>query len=192
MSKFTVKELPYTNNALAPAMSAETLEFHHDKHYAGYVNKLNELVEGTEFENRPLKEIILHAQGGIFNNAAQAWNHEFFFDQFSATPKAAPEGALAEALLHAFGSVEEFQKKFAAAAVGQFGSGWAWLCKNKDGQLVIDTESNAGNPMTKGLEPILCFDVWEHAYYIDFRNRRPDAMASWWKILDWATIEERF
>ena len=192
MAKFTVKELPYAHSALAPAMSEETLQFHHDKHYAGYVNKLNELIEGTEFENKSLEDIILLSQGGIFNNAAQAWNHEFFFDQFSASPKAAPEGKLAEAIVKTFGSVEEFQKKFAAAAVGQFGSGWAWLCVDKADQLVIKTTSNASTPLTVGLKPILCFDVWEHAYYIDYRNRRPDAMAAWWKVLDWTVIENRF
>ena len=192
MAKFTVKELPYAYSALAPVMSEETLQFHHDKHYAGYVNKLNELIEGTEFENKSLEDIILLSQGGIFNNAAQAWNHEFFFDQFSASPKAAPEGKLAEAIVKTFGSVEEFQKKFAAAAVGQFGSGWAWLCVDKADQLVIKTTSNASTPLTVGLKPILCFDVWEHAYYIDYRNRRPDAMAAWWKVLDWTVIENRF
>ena len=192
MEKFIVKDLPYAHSALAPVMSEETLQFHHDKHYAGYVNKLNELIEGTEFENKTLEEIILASQGGIFNNAAQAWNHEFFFNQFSASPKAAPAGKLAEAIVKAFGSVEDFQKKFAAAAVGQFGSGWAWLCVDHEGQLVIKTTSNAGTPLTEGLKPILCFDVWEHAYYVDYRNRRPDAMAAWWKVLDWAVIENRF
>ena len=191
-SKFIVKELPYAYNALVPQMSEETLQFHHDKHYAGYVNKLNELIEGTEFEDKTMEEIILKAEGGIYNQAAQAWNHEFFFDQFAASPNAAPEGKLAEAIVKEFGSVEDFQKKFNAAAAGQFGSGWAWLSVDNEGKLVISAESNAGNPLRKGLRPLMCFDVWEHAYYVDYRNRRPDAMASWWKSLDWAVIEKRF
>ena len=190
--RFVVKDLPYAYDALAPEMSEETLRFHHDKHYAGYVAKLNELVEGTPFAEKTLEQVVCSASGVMFNQAAQAWNHAFFFDMFAATPKIAPEGALAEALVRDFGSVEEFIKKISASAAGLFGSGWAWLVKDAEGKLQIVNEPNAGNPMVKGLRPIMCIDVWEHAYYIDFRNRRPDAVAAWWKHIDWAVIEARF
>lgn len=190
--KFTPKELPYGYDALQPAMSEETLRFHHDKHYTGYVNKLNELVEGTPYAQKSLEEIIMSAEGVLFNQAAQAWNHEFFFDQFSATPAAAPEGPLAEAIARDFGSVGELVEGLNRAAAGLFGSGWAWLVEDKEGALALVNEPNAGNPMCRGMRPLLCLDVWEHAYYIDYRNRRPDALAAWWSRLDWKVIERRY
>lgn len=191
MKQFTVQELPYAYTDLLPEMSEETLRFHHDKHYAGYVAKLNELKAGTPFEEASLEEIILKAEGGIFNNAAQAWNHEFFFDQFRKSP-VAPQGELKKALERDFGSVEAFQEKMTAQAVGLFGSGWAWLVKDGEGKLSIVAESNAGNPLRKGLQPVMCFDVWEHAYYVDYRNRRPDAVKAFWAKIDWAVLEGRY
>ncbi len=190
--KFVAKDLPYAYNALAPVMSEETLHFHHDKHYAGYVNKLNELIEGTPYEGKTLEEIILSSEGTLFNQAAQAWNHEFFFDQFSSKPAAAPSGRLAEALARDFGSVDEFVQTLNRSAAGLFGSGWTWLVEDKEGKLALVNESNAGNPLCRGLRPLMCMDVWEHAYYIDYRNRRPDAVAAWWKFIDWKVIEKRY
>ena len=190
--KFQVKELPYAYDALMPEMSDETLRFHHDKHYTGYVNKLNELIAGTPYASKTIEEIIRSAEGALFNQAAQAWNHEFFFDQFAAAPKTAPEGRLAEVIARDFGSVEELIAAINRSAAGLFGSGWAWLVEDNAGKLLLVNESNAGNPMVKGLRPLMCIDVWEHAYYIDYRNRRPDAVAAWWKHIDWAVIEKRY
>ncbi len=191
-TKFIAKDLPYAYDALAPVMSEETLRFHHDKHYAGYVNKLNELIEGTPYEGKTVGEIILSSEGTLFNQAAQAWNHEFFFDQFSPQPASAPTGRLAEALVRDFGSVEEFVQTMNRSAAGLFGSGWTWLVEDKEGKLALVNESNAGNPLCRGLRPLMCLDVWEHAYYIDYRNRRPDAVAAWWKFIDWKVVEKRY
>ena len=170
----------------------ETLRFHHDKHYVGYVNKLNELILDTPYAQQPLEDIVVSADGAIFNNAAQMWNHEFFFDQLSPDGEARPTGALLKAIDADFGSFEQFKAQMEKAAVGLFGSGWAWLAEDKSGKLAIVTEQNAGNPMCHGMKPLMCFDVWEHAYYIDYRNRRADAVAALWDRIDWKVVADRY
>ncbi len=189
---FTPKELPYAYDALAPQISEETLRFHHDKHYVGYVNKLNELIVDTPYAGKSLEEIVLSADGAIYNNAAQAWNHVFFFDQLSPAPQSAPTGALLAAIDQSFGSFDAMKAQINKAAAGLFGSGWVWLAEDKSGRLAIVSEQNAGNPMRYGMKPLLTMDVWEHAYYIDYRNRRADAVAAWWDRIDWKTIEKRY
>lgn len=191
--KFTLPELPYAKDALEPVISTKTIEFHYGKHHQAYVNNLNNLIPGTKFENADLETIIKEADGGIYNNAAQVWNHTFYFEQFHPKSNGGqPSGALAEAINAKFGSFESFKTEFENAGATTFGSGWVWLVKNKDGKLEIVKESNAGNPMTKGLKPVLTFDVWEHAYYLDFQNRRPDHLKALWDIVDWKVIEKRF
>ncbi len=185
-------KLPYALNALEPQISEETMLYHYGKHHQAYVNNLNSLILGTPYENMPLEEIVMTSDGPIFNNAAQDWNHTFFFFSLSPNPKTMPMGPLAEAINRDFGSFEKFKESFLKAAAGQFGSGWAWLVKDKEGRLSIVTTSNAGNPMTQGLIPLLCVDVWEHAYYIDYRNRRPDFIAAVWEKIDWGQVEKRF
>ena len=185
-------KLPYALEALEPQISRETMQYHYGKHHQAYVNNLNALIAGTKYEKMPLEEIILTSDGPIFNNAAQDWNHTFFFYSLSPSPKTVPTGALAAAIDRDFGSFDRFKEQFFKAAAGQFGSGWAWLVKDKAGKLSIVTTSNAGNPMTQGLVPLMCIDVWEHAYYIDYRNRRPDFIAVAWEKVDWATVEKRF
>ncbi|MFH0895269.1 MAG: superoxide dismutase [Bacteroidota bacterium] len=183
--------LPYDPSALEPVITANTLSFHYGKHHQAYVTNLNKLIPGTEFENSSLEEIILKSSGGIFNNAAQIWNHTFYWESLrSPCEDNAPVGKIASMINDAFGSFEAFKEKFSAAAVTLFGSGWAWLVV-KDGKLEIVQESNAGNPMTKGLKPLLTFDVWEHAYYIDYQNRRPDYVSSIWKLVNWDKVESR-
>lgn len=182
--------LPYTPNALAPLMSAETIDYHYGKHLRAYVDKLNELAAGTAFEDMKLEEVVRKASGPLFNNAAQVWNHTFFFDTLS--PKQTPMSAtLTEKLTKAFGSVESFKEKIFNAATTLFGSGWVWLASDKDGALTICAEPNAGNPLTNGLTPLLAIDVWEHAYYIDFRNSRPNYLNALWKLIDWDKVEKR-
>ncbi|GAB1414773.1 superoxide dismutase [Fe] [Paludibacter sp.] len=190
--KFTLPELPYAHDALAPIISAETISFHYGKHHQAYVNNLNNLVPGTEFENADLDTIVKKSDGPIFNNAAQIWNHNFYF--LSLTPKkgSTPSAALAKAIDEAFGSFDKFKEEFAKAAVTLFGSGWAWLVKDEAGKLSIVKESNAGNPITKGLIPLLTFDVWEHAYYIDYQNRRPDHINAMWELVDWNVVSARY
>lgn len=190
--KFELPILPYAPDALEPVISAKTIEFHYGKHHQAYVNNLNNLVVGTKFENADLETIVRESDGAIFNNAAQIWNHTFYFNSFSSNGGGAPSGALADAINEAFGSFEDFKKEFTAAAVTLFGAGWAWLVLNKDGKLEIVKESNAGNPMTKGFKPILTFDVWEHAYYIDYQNRRPDHVAALWDKIDWTVVGARY
>jgi Fe-Mn family superoxide dismutase len=189
---FELPRLPYRLNTLIPHISEETLEYHYGKHHMAYVNNLNGLLPGTEFEKADLETIIKKAEGGIFNNAAQVWNHTFYFETFSGNGKRKPEGKLADAITKTFGSFDSFKEQFTKAAVTLFGSGWAWLIKNEDGNLQIIQESNAGNPMRKGLKPLLTCDVWEHAYYIDYRNRRPDYLKSFWEIIDWDIVSKRF
>jgi superoxide dismutase, Fe-Mn family len=189
---FELPRLSYRLNALIPHISEETLEYHYGKHHMAYVNNLNGLLPGTEFEKADLETIIKKAEGGIFNNAAQVWNHTFYFESFSKNGKRKPEGKLADVIIKTFGSFDSFKEQFTKAAVTLFGSGWAWLVKNEDGDLQIIQESNAGNPMRKGLKPLLTCDVWEHAYYIDYRNRRPDYLKSFWEIIDWDIISKRF
>jgi Fe-Mn family superoxide dismutase len=185
--------LPYANNALEPVISQQTINFHYGKHLQTYVNNLNGLVKGTEFEEKHLEEIISTApEGGIFNNAGQVLNHTLYFLQF--VPKSAnrqlPE-KLAEAINKNFGNFETFRKDFSDVAITLFGSGWAWLSEDKEGKLVLTKEANGSNPLKKGWTPLLCFDVWEHAYYLDYQNRRADHIKELWYIIDWKTIEDR-
>ena len=177
--------LPYAKDALEPHISRETMEFHHDKHHKTYVDKLNELVRGTEFENMSLEEIVRRAQGKIFNNAAQAWNHTFFWNCMTPRSERSPTGALKERIDVSFGSYEEFRKKFSAAAADLFGSGWAWLVRAADGSLSIEALGNADTPIASGGRPLLTLDVWEHAYYIDYRNKRPDFISAFWNVVNW-------
>lgn len=189
---FTLPELPYSKDALTPHISAETLEFHYGKHHKAYVDNLNKLVPGTEFEGKSLEEIIMKSSGPVFNNAAQVWNHTFFWNCMTPNGGGDPSGELADAIKRDFGSVQAFKEKFADASVKQFGSGWGWLVKRKDGKLDVVSTSNAQNPMTEGHKPLLTLDVWEHAYYIDYRNRRPDFANAFWNIVNWKFVEQNF
>ncbi len=190
--KFEMPALPYAGADLAPALSAETIEFHYGKHLQTYVNNLNAALPGSVFEGKSLEDIVRTADGGVFNNAGQILNHAMYFLQFAA-PKAnnAPTGKIAEALARDFGSFENFQEEFQVKGAGLFGSGWVWLSADASGKLVITQEGNAQNPLTKGLKPLLTFDVWEHAYYIDYRNRRPDYLKALWSIVNWEEINKR-
>ena len=193
MGKIELMALPYAMDALEPVISKQTLEFHHGKHLVGYVNNLNGLLEGSPLVGLPLEEIVCKAEGGMLNNAGQILNHNMYFEQFSA-PKAdnKPTGKLAEAIVRDFGSFEAFKEAFQKGGATLFGSGWVWLSADKDGKLVITQETNAANPIQKGLKPLLTFDVWEHAYYLDYQNRRPDHLAALWQIVDWEVVEKRF
>lgn len=188
----TLPPLPYAKNALEPTISAETLEFHYGKHHQAYVTNLNNLIKGTEFENSSLEEIITKSSGGIFNNAAQVWNHTFYWNCLKPNGGGAPSGELAAAIDKAFGSFEDFKKQFSQKAVTTFGSGWAWLVKNKDGSVSLESTSNADTPMTKGLKALLTCDVWEHAYYIDYRNARPKYVEEFWNIVNWDFVAANF
>jgi Fe-Mn family superoxide dismutase len=193
MGKFELMALPYAIDALEPVISKQTLEFHHGKHLAGYVNNLNALLEGSPLAGLPLEEIVCKAEGGMLNNAGQILNHNMYFGQFSGEPtKSAPTGQLADAIERDFGSFEAFKEAFQKAGATLFGSGWVWLSADKDGKLLITQETNAANPVQKGLKPLLTFDVWEHAYYLDYQNRRPDHLAALWQIVDWSVIEKRY
>jgi superoxide dismutase, Fe-Mn family len=189
---FTLPPLPYAHDALAPFISKQTLEFHYGKHHQAYVNNLNTLAAGTPFESAPLEKIIKEAEGAIFNNGAQIWNHTFYFETFSPSGLREPDGELASAINKTFGSVAAFKEQFTKSAVTLFGSGWAWLVAKVDGSLDIVQESNAGNPLRKGLKPLLTCDVWEHAYYLDYQNRRPDYVQAFWNLVDWKVVGERF
>jgi len=177
--------LPFAKDALAPHISAETLEYHYGKHHQTYVTNLNKLIAGTEFENLSLEEIIKKASGGIFNNAAQVFNHTFYWNSLKAGGGGKPGGALLEAIESAFDSFDNFKKQFSQAAITQFGSGWAWLVKKPDGSLAIEATSNAATPLRDGKTPLLTCDVWEHAYYIDYRNARPKYVESFWNLVNW-------
>jgi Fe-Mn family superoxide dismutase len=190
--KHEMPQLPYAQQALEPYMSRETLEYHYGKHLQAYVDNLNKFIADTPFADASLDEIVKKAEGAIFNNGAQAWNHTFFFLSLSPTAKKQPTGKLAEAIDRDFGSFEQFKEQFSAAAAGLFGSGWVWLVADKSGKLSIVQESNAGNPLRRGLTPLMTCDVWEHAYYIDYRNRRPEFIKNFWEIADWNIIEERY
>ena len=193
MEKFTLMALPYSADALEPVISRTTLGFHHGKHLAAYVNNLNALLPGSGFEEATLEEIVCQATGGILNNAGQILNHELYFGQFSALKEGIePTDALAEAIVRDYGSFEAFKDEFQKKGATLFGSGWVWLSADKDGKLVITQEVNAANPVQKGLRPLLTFDVWEHAYYLDYQNRRPDHLAALWQIIDWNVIEQRY
>ena len=192
MSKFELMRLPYAPDALEPVISKETIGFHHGKHLAAYVNNLNNLLEGSALAGLPLEEIVLKGEGGVLNNAGQILNHNMYFEQFSGKPqKVAPTGKLLEAINREFGSFEAFKEEFQKKGTTLFGSGWVWLSADKDGKLIITQEANAANPIQRGLRPLLTFDVWEHAYYLDYQNRRPDHLAALWQIIDWEVIEGR-
>jgi Fe-Mn family superoxide dismutase len=186
---FQLPELPYAMNALEPFISQKTIEFHYGKHHQAYVTNLNNLVPGTEFENVTLDEIVKKSTGGIFNNGAQVWNHTFYWNCLAPNAGGEPKGTVKDAIEVSFGSFADFKDKFSKAAATLFGSGWAWLVKTPDGKLEIVQESNAGNPMRNGLTPILTCDVWEHAYYIDKQNRRPDYIADFWNLVNWDAVK---
>lgn len=190
--KYEQPELPYKRDALAPAISSETIDFHYGKHEKAYIDNLNRLIKGTEFEDMDLEEVITKTKGPLFNNASQAWNHIFYFFTFSPDGSREPGGELRKAIDCDFGSFERFKEAFVDAGVGLFGSGWVWLCRDDDGKLIIIQGSNAQNPLTDGLTPLLTFDVWEHAYYLDYQNRRADALKALWDIVDWDVVESRF
>ena len=184
--------LPYATDALEPVISKQTIEFHYGKHLQAYVDNLNKLIVGTKFENSDLETIVKESDGAIFNNAGQTLNHNLYFTSFSPNGGGEPKGKLAEAINAQFGSFEKFKEEFTAAGVALFGSGWVWLAKDADGKLSINSESNAGNPIRKGLTPILGFDVWEHSYYLDYQNRRADHLKELWKIIDWDVVSQRY
>ena len=188
----TLPPLPYAMDALAPYISKETLEYHYGKHHQAYVTNLNKLIPGTEFEALSLDEIIMKAQGGVFNNAAQVWTHTFYWHSLSPNGGGEPTGRLAQALTKTFGSFAEFKEKFTQAAIATFGSGWAWLVQDGAGELKIISTSNAGTPMTEGLNALLTCDVWEHAYYIDYRNARPEYLNAFWSLVNWDFADKNF
>ena len=190
---FELPPLPYEKNALEPHISAETLEYHYGKHHATYVTKLNGLVEGTDLESKSLEEIIKTSEGGVFNNAAQIWNHTFYWNSLSPNGGGEPTGAVADAIKAKWGSFEDFQAAFDDKAVNNFGSSWTWLVKTADGSLDIVNTSNAGTPITEeGVTPLLTVDLWEHAYYIDYRNARPKYLENFWKLVNWEFANENF
>ena len=188
---FELPPLPYAKDALEPHISAETLDFHHGKHHNTYVVKLNGLLPGSEYEGKSLEEIITSAPaGGVFNNAAQIWNHTFYWHCLSPNGGGEPTGAVADAINTAFGSFDEFKAKFTDSAINNFGSSWTWLVKNADGSVEIVNTSNAGCPLTEGQTPLLTVDLWEHAYYIDYRNVRPDYMNAFWSLVNWEFVNQ--
>lgn len=188
----TLPQLPYAIDALAPHISQETLEYHYGKHHQTYVTNLNNLVKDGEFANSTLEEIIKKSSGGIFNNAAQVWNHSFYWNCLSPQGGGEPTGALKEAINAKFGSFEEFKKQFTATCVGTFGSGWGWLVKTPTGELELVSTSNAATPLTSANKALLTCDVWEHAYYIDYRNSRPNYMAAFWNLVNWDFVSKNF
>jgi Fe-Mn family superoxide dismutase len=189
---FTLPELPYSINGLEPFISAKTIEFHHGRHHMTYVNNLNKLVVDTEFENASLEDIIKKADGAIFNNGAQVWNHTFYWYSLIPNGKSLESAELIHGINKKFGSFDKFKEEFTNACLTLFGSGWAWLVKNANGELEIVKESNAGNPMRNGFTPLLTCDVWEHAYYLDYQNRRPDYVNEFWKYVNWEVVAKRF
>lgn len=189
---FTKPKLPYSPDALVPVISEETINFHWGKHEQNYIDTLNSLIEGTEYQNKSLEEIITSSEGKIFNNASQAWNHIFYFLQFMPGGQKEPSGALLKQIDSQFGSFDAFKEKLVDAGATIFGSGWVWLSADDKGNLVITSARNAENPMTSGLRPLLVFDVWEHAYYLDYQNRRKDYLSKLWDIVDWSIIEIRY
>jgi Fe-Mn family superoxide dismutase len=189
---YELPELPYAQNALEPHISAETLDYHHGKHHAAYVANLNKLVAGTEHEGKSLEDIITSSDGGIYNNAAQIWNHTFYWNCLSPTGGGNPSDELGKAIDDTFGSIDQFQEKFTTSAVGNFGSGWTWLVKNSDGSIEIVNTSNAGSPLTNGQVPLVTCDVWEHAYYIDYRNARPAYLGAFWNLVNWEFANKNY
>ena len=194
MRMFTLIDLPYAQDALQPVISAQTLSFHHGKHLQTYVDNLNKLIAGTEFEQMPLEEIVCKSQGGIFNNAGQILNHNLYFTQFApaGADNHTPKGKILDAIIRDFGSFDNFKQEFEHKGTTLFGSGWVWLSADKDGKLVITQETNANTPVTKGLRPLLTMDVWEHAYYLDYQNRRAAHLQALWSIINWEEIESRY
>ena len=191
--KFELMALPYAEEALEPVISRQTIGFHYGKHLLAYVNNLNALLADSQLKGLPIEEIVKKGEGGILNNAGQILNHELYFAQFTA-PKAdnQPQGQIAEAIVRDFGSFEAFKEEFQKKGATLFGSGWVWLSADADGKLVITQEANAANPVQRGLKPLLTFDVWEHAYYLDYQNRRPDHLAALWQIVDWQVVGQRY
>jgi len=185
-------DLPYAMDALAPTISKETLEYHYGKHHQTYVTNLNNLIKGTEFEDMSLEDIIMKSSGGLFNNAAQIWNHTFYWNCLSPNGGGEPTGDLAAAINDTFGSFASFKEEFSKTSITTFGSGWGWLVKNSDGSLALASTSNAGTPMTDGQTALLTCDVWEHAYYIDFRNARPNYLEAFWKLVNWDFVAANF
>lgn len=188
---FQLPELPYAMNGLEPFISQKTIEFHYGKHHQAYVTNLNNLVPGTEFENATLEDIVKKSTGGIFNNGAQVWNHTFYWNCLAPKAGGEPKGTVKDAIEVSFGSFADFKDKFTKAAATLFGSGWAWLVKTPQGNLEIVQESNAGNPIRNGLTPVLTCDVWEHAYYLDKQNRRPDYIADFWNLVNWEAVKNK-
>lgn len=189
--KHVLPKLPYSPEALEPYISKKTIEYHYGKHHMTYVQKLNDLIPGTPFAESGLEEIIMKADGGIFNNAAQVWNHTFYWESFTGNGGGEPGGALLDAINRDFGSFDQFKEAFTQAAATLFGSGWAWLVKGPGGKLEIVQTGNADNPLKSGLTPLLTCDVWEHAYYLDYQNRRPEYISAFWKIVDWSKVSAR-
>ena len=187
---FELPALPYAQDALEPHISAETLSYHYGKHHASYVNNLNNMIVGTEFENMSLEEVVMKSEGGMFNNAAQIWNHTFYFNGLSPNGGGEPTGELAEKIIATFTSFEAFKAKFTTAALTTFGSGWAWLVQNDKGELVVANSFNAGTPMTDGMHALLTCDVWEHAYYVDTRNDRGAYLKNFWELVNWDKVAE--
>ena len=190
--KHELPPLPYALDALQPHISRETLEYHYGKHHQNYVNTLNDLIRGTQYESMSLEDIVRKSEGPVFNNAGQAWNHTFYWNCLSPKAGGSPVGKLAQAIDAKFGSYDEFKKQFTKAAVGTFGSGWAWLVKSGDGSVAIESTSNASTPLTTARKPLLTCDVWEHAYYIDYRNRRPDYLAAFWNVVNWKFAADHY
>ena len=190
--KHELRPLPYALDALEPHLSRETLEFHHGKHHRTYVTKLNELIQGGPFERASLEEIVKRADGAVFNNAAQVWNHDFYWDSLSPSGGGEPKGEVGRAIASAFGSFADFKDKFSKAAEGRFGSGWAWLIRGADGSLEVSSTSNADTPLRAGKVALLTCDVWEHAYYIDYRNARPDYVKAFWNLVNWEFVERNW
>ena len=192
MTTYTQPHLPYSTDALEPVIGVSTIEYHYGKHTRAYIDNLNNLIKDTEFEDMDIEDVIKHSQGALFNNASQAWNHIFYFFSFAPDCGGRPEGELADAINRDFGSFEEFKKLFEETGVRLFGSGWVWLSSDDYGRLHITRGSNAANPLTQGLTPLLCFDLWEHAYYLDYQNRRAEHLHRLWDIVDWSIISERY
>ena len=189
---FELPKLPYEMDALAPMISKETLEYHYGKHHKAYVTNLNNLITGTEFEGQSLENIIMKSSGGIFNNSAQVWNHTFYWNCMTPKSSGEPQGKLADAIKKSFGSFDEFKKKFSQTAIATFGSGWGWLVKNAQGEVELLSTSNADLPMKHDKKALLTCDVWEHAYYIDYRNLRPSYVENFWKLVNWDFVERNF
>ncbi len=187
----SLPKLPYSPEALEPHISKKTIEYHYGKHHMTYLQKLNDLLPGTPFEGAPLEEIVRKAEGGLFNNGAQVWNHSFYWEGFSPNGGGEPEGKLLEDIKRDFGSFGQFREAFDQAAATLFGSGWAWLVENQQGKLEIVQSSNAGNPLRESKKPLLTCDVWEHAYYLDYQNRRPEYVKAFWKLVDWQKVASR-